>query len=141
MQRLLPLLGVLGLLPCAAASAQERGSGFVFYSDVCLHRETGDLIGTRIGMMKLRDAVYVFYQDAEGQLEQPQIVRLARGGLTGSKLSFKVDDSGGQRTFAGTVSETAIEGHFTDGGVGPKGNGRYDLKRVALPESGFPECR
>ncbi|HEY5085262.1 MAG TPA: hypothetical protein VII48_12095, partial [Rhizomicrobium sp.] len=77
----------------------------------------------------------------EGKLEQPQIVRLVRGGLIGAKLSFKVDDPGGQRTFAGTVSETAIKGHFTDGGVGPQGNGRYDLKRVALPESGFPECR
>jgi hypothetical protein len=141
MRKFFLLAIMVGLLPCSIAAGKESRTGFKFYSDVCLHRETGDLLGTRIGVMTLPDGIYIFFQEAEGQLEEPQTFKLARNALTGSKLSFSLTDSAGQRTFVGTISEAAINGRFTDGGVGPKGNGRYDLKRVALPESGFPECR
>ena len=141
MKKLLPLLAATGLIPSGFVGAQGPGTGFTFYSDICLHRETGDLLGTRIGVMKLRDATYIFYQIAEGEFEQPQIIKLTKDGLAGSKLSFPVADPDRPSTFVGTIGERAIEGHFTNGAVGPKGTGTYDLGRVELPEANFPACR
>jgi hypothetical protein len=141
MRRLLPFLVMIGLVPWNVAVGQSTPPGFAFYSDVCFNPEGGDLIGTRIGVMKLRDATYLFYQDAEGIFGQPQIVMLAPRALAGRKLSFQIADVNGPSTFVGTISDTMIQGRFTDGSVGPKGTGIYNLKRVALPEGRFPKCR
>lgn len=140
MGKFLALIAAIGVAAGGTAAPQLR-PGFAFYSDICHHRETGDLIGTRIGVMNLSDGVYVFFQEAEGELDDPQTVKLHSGALTDSELSFQVTEPPGSRTFVGTLSETAIKGRFTDGGVGPTGTGVYNLKRVRLPEKSFPECR
>jgi|SRR5581483_10468744 len=141
MRRLLPFLVMIGLMPCGVAMGQSAPPGFAFYSDVCYNSQGGDLLGTRIGVMKLRDAVYLFYQDAEGIFGEPQIIALPPHALAGGKLSFTIADFPDPSTFVGTISDRAIKVRLTNGGVGPKGTGVFNLKREALPEEGrFPAC-
>jgi hypothetical protein len=60
------------------------------YSDMCVHPESGDLLGTRIMLLDLNDGPYLIFQEAEGAMGMPEIVRLERGALEGKALNFAV---------------------------------------------------
>lgn len=136
MSRILVVLSVLFAAQAfwGAASAAES---FAVYSDVCLHRETGDLLGTRIALMRFADATYVFVQIAEGQLEEPLVSEMSGDPARTGRLEFKLADGGTPISFRGKISDGAVIGRFE-----PTALGRvFHLRRVRMPETHFPECR
>jgi hypothetical protein len=60
---LLAVLGATGMISSGAGAETPRAP-FTLYSDACLHRESGDVLGTRIGFLNIRGGLYVFYQAA-----------------------------------------------------------------------------
>jgi hypothetical protein len=77
--------------------------GLALNSDACVHPQSGDLLGTGIGILRLNRGheVYFFYQDVEGEWLEPQIIQLHRGegGPLGSKISFEVRWGGEKDSF------------------------------------------
>jgi hypothetical protein len=109
------------------------------YSDMCVHPESGDLLGTRIMLLDLNDGPYLIFQEAEGAMGTPEIVRLERGALEGKALNFAVGPK--HSRFHGTLTDREITGRFQDGRLGTAGKAGLRLKRVAKIEKGFPDCR
>jgi hypothetical protein len=140
MLRFIILLLALYVAACDCAMA-ESNEDFVLYSDICAHSETGDLLGTRIGLINLFDSTYVFFQVAEGRLESPQVSKLSTGGLGKGKLSFPVSIAGKAKMFQGTVTNAAIIGNFDDQSFGPTGNSVFHLKRTSALDKTLPRCR
>lgn len=72
-------LYVLSLAPVAAAET------FSLYTDACYNVEGGDVLGFRIGILRLSDHPYVYFQQAEGDWSAPSIVKGAA--LTNSSVA------------------------------------------------------
>lgn len=132
---------VLVAIPGAAAAAGSGEAGLRLYSDYCLHEESGDVLGIRIGILDLEDGPYVVYQEAFGWPGKAQIIKLEKKDFENSKITFSVEGSGGTERFQGVVTAKQITGRFDGHRFGPRGNAVFKLSRVTLPRKGFPACR
>ena len=130
-----------GLASSIVAGAAADNGGLRLYSDMCIHPESGDLLGTRIAVFDLGDASYVTFQEAEGVMGKPETVRLAPDDLRGSALSFVLESGGKRERFQGAITEGSIAGKFDDGRAGPTLNPVFQLKRVSKIVKGFAVCR
>ena len=130
----------LGLLAAGSASGAPA-PGFSLYSDVCYHRESGDILGTRIGILKLPEASYLYLQSAEGVFTSPRLVELGPDGLKGGQLTFTTQIllKGPQTTFHGRVTDTALTGSY-DNTLGADSR-RLNLRRISPEKKGFPDCK
>lgn len=127
--------------PGAATATESGKAGFRLYSDFCFHEESGDVLGTRIGLLELEDGPYVMYQEAIGWPGRAQIVQVDRKDITRSKITFSIQDDGKSKTFRGSITAEQIIGRFDDNRTGVRGNTEFKLNRVTLPHKGFPDCR
>ena len=120
------------------ASAQAQVPSMTVYSDICMHEETGDLLGTRVALLKLPDATYVFFQLAEGELSPPVIGKLLQRGET---IAFEVDLYGKTLKFIGTLTNTAITARLSNNGLSPSGSEVFRLPRIRDTTASIPRCR
>jgi hypothetical protein len=74
----------------SAASAQQGPDARV-YENVCLHAESGDLLGERFTILPLGEATYVVYQAADGRVT-PASVGQAK--LNANSIEFSVNVDG-----------------------------------------------
>ena len=125
----------------ATVSVSARGAwaaddaSFALYSN--MHPESGDVLGTRIALMRLADGTYAFYEESEGWPEKGEVVKLDPDLLKKSRLDFSIMEGGRSFAITGRATQTAI--FLTSGGY------RLDDKvlrigRVTLPEK-IPLCR
>src|SRR5690348_27733 len=88
-------LGMATSVQAARAEGIADAPGLALYSDACVHPESGDLLGARIGILRLNRGheVYFFYQEAAGEWEKPQVIELhhGEGDVMGSDISFTID--------------------------------------------------
>jgi hypothetical protein len=139
MSRILTAL-LLILLPVGGAVAVEWApENLAVYSNVCVHRQTGDLLGTRIALLRFADATYVYVQIAEGELETPQVIKLSDDPWKTSHLQFVMMGDGAPRVFRGALSSNALSGNFEEAGLNTIGHPVTRLPRST--EKYFPECR
>jgi len=121
---------------CAFAADDGR---IMLYSNICLHGESGDLLGTRLGFLHLADGSYAFYQEVEGWPNKTQMVKLEPEQFQKSRFSFRVD--------TGDKVLTEVEGRVVEGAALLSSGGLRNhnekilrLKRVSFPEK-VPACR
>jgi hypothetical protein len=126
-------LSSLFIAPVLAASAGSQPSEvFALYSNLCLHRQSGDLLGTRVALLRLGDGAYAMYQESEGWPGKPLMVKLDPGLLKKSKLDFQVSMEGGEsRIVRGDVTGNVLV--LTSGGL------RMNEKILRLPRVPLPE--
>jgi hypothetical protein len=125
----------MSVIPVAAADS------FSLYTDVCYNVEGGDLLGHRIGIIRLYDGAYVFLQVAEGNWAQPLIGRASAADLNRGRLVFSVFDEGRPLSFRGTITEKIVTGQF-DGWFGDKGKPlMVRLSRISVLKKDVPDCR
>jgi|SRR6185312_12685148 len=137
MRRIIAILP-LYFLPSISATAADNLS---LYSDVCYNVEGGDILGYRMGIMRLSDATYVFLQAAEGDWAQPLIGKASASDLKQRKLVFTLANERKLLSFRGTITEKAVTGQF-DGLFGPHGKPLVvRLPRIAVSMKGAPNCR
>ena len=134
------LMTFLGLLVAGRASAAPA-PGFTLYSDVCYHRESGDILGTRIGVLKLPEDIYLYLQFAEGEFSPPQLIKLGPNGLKAGQLAFsaQIGAKGPASSFRGHITDTALTGAFDN--TLPPEERRLSLRRISPDKKGFPDCR
>lgn len=148
MRKLLPLL--IFVMSASVASAaptlpSKAPMGIALYSTACINAQSGDLLGERIGILRLNRGheTYFFYQEAEGEWQEPQIAQLHRGEgePMGSTVSFDVRRGGEKDTFKGTITDKMIVGQFSN----PRHRNGFEqrefrLPRVSLNQKGYPDC-
>jgi hypothetical protein len=123
-------------IPIAAAA-----DSLALYSDACWHVEAGDLLGTRIGVIRLSGDTYVFAQEAGGDWNQPFIAKATAADLKRGRLTFTISDAGKPVSFHGTISEKIVTGQF-DGWQDFSGKPLVvHLSRVPTSKKGVPDCR
>jgi hypothetical protein len=136
MRRVIAVL-VLSFLRGVPAAATED---FSLYSDACWHVEAGDLLGQRIGIMRLSDNPYVFFQEAGGDWSRPSIAKASADDLKRGKLVFTISDRGKPISFSGTINERMVTGRF-EGLLDFKDKPLVvHLKRVPPAKRGVPNC-
>lgn len=137
MRRIAAIL-VLSFLPgVTAATAAES---FSLYSDACWHVEAGDLLGQRIGIIRLSDNPYVFFQEAEGDWGAPSIAKASADDLKRGKLAFTFSRRGKPISFSGTIDGKMVTGKF-DGLLDFKDKPLVvHLRRVPPSKKGAPNC-
>lgn len=78
---------VLMTVLLVAGAGAAPATPFTLYSDVCYHRESGDILGTRIGILRLPEGRYLYLQFAEGDFVAPQMIMLVPEDLQGGQLT------------------------------------------------------
>lgn len=148
MRGLLPIC-VVGLMAtgACAAPALPNGvpTGLALYSDACINEQSGDLLGERIGILRLNRGyeAYFFYQEAGGEWQEPQIIQPHRGegDPVGQNISFAVRWGDETDTFTGTVTDKMLVGQFSN----PRHTNGFEqrefrLPRISLNQKGYPDC-
>lgn len=142
MKRFFALLAAF-TMECSGARADLPRGIFTLYSDLCLHRQSGDVLGTRIGFLNIRGGTYIFYQASAGELEAPQIMPLPDGQLAKSQfLRFSAKTFSGTDQFSGVVTPQAIDGNFQGAKTDDFGKGGRDMHLPKVdPQAGLPYCK
>lgn len=132
-------MAVLAVLTTESASAAPA-PGFTLYSDVCYHRESGDILGIRIGLLKLPEVSYLYLQSAEGEFTPPQLIKLEPDDLKGGRLTFSAQilAKGPLSSFHGRITDAALTGTFDS--TLPSDERHLNLRRIAPGKRGFPDC-
>ena len=135
------IVAVLALYLLPGIPFAVAADTFTLYSDACYHVEAGDLLGYRIGVIRLSDDPYVFLQSAGGVWGQPFIARASAADLKRGKLVFTFSSDGKPIGFRGTISEKMVTGQF-DGWRDFKDKPLVvRLKRISVSQKGGPDCR
>lgn len=137
MRRIVLAMVACLLLVSPIAIADER---VAIYSNVCWHAEAGDLLGDRIGVLRLSDSPYVFVQSASGEWETPFLAKASADDLKRGKLNFVITDGPKSIHFHGTISEKSVTGQF-DGWRDDKGKPLVvRLVRSMASKKRVPNC-
>ena len=141
MMRYTAAMAVLAALVSQSALAVPE-PGFTLYSDVCYHREGGDVLGTRMGILRLPEASYLYLQFAQGDFEAPQMIKLGPDDLKAGRLTFSAQilAKGPGSTFHGRITGMAVTGAF-DNVPGLSRGGHLNLSRIVPDKKGFPDCK
>ncbi len=121
---------------------REKKSEILVYSDVCIHDESGDLLGTRIVVLRFPEGDYVHFQLAEGVLLTPEVAK-ADISEDGTRIRFHVSGPRDKSVaFDGRMTAKSLIGNFEQGGwEGLSGDAIFNLPRVDIGQVGFPECK
>jgi hypothetical protein len=122
------------VFPAVCVPALAAPEVAAFYSNFCYNVEAGDVLGTRIGILNLSDATYVFFQEAEGIPVAPQVLTLKFGAMAGPSFTLRVDK---QRVLRGTITDSVIDAHYITG----YDTSKLHLKRMTIPQKGFADCK
>lgn len=113
------------------------------YSDVCVHPESGDLLGTELSFIRSGDVTYVLLQPYEGEAGVPELLKVRSSGprmfvhseAAGDVLSLEVGDEvlvavwlTGQMGASGQQRDTLVRARTVWGGAEP-GYCREDVER------------
>jgi hypothetical protein len=128
----------LVLSTSASWSAPQHPNSMLLYSDVT---ESGDVLGNRLVVLKLRGGEYVFLQEAQGQLFAPQ-VGTAVIDPKKDDFSFQITESDKLiATFKGKMTEKFVTGVFETKGVNGVTQTNFKLPRIVDRQQRFPDCK
>ena len=138
------LIGIFGFTIFALptlAEAEKPTEFLAVYSNMCIHPESGDLLGERMIVFRSghpfeKEQVWVIYQSGEGVLSEPTFERATiDGNDIRVELHFPPPHNRVQ-IFVGKITPAAISGRYTD---------RNDYQPIILlrdnhSENRFPMC-
>ena len=116
------------LLSCIAAIAVEAASVKVtgVYSDMHLHKETGDMLGMEIIIIYSAKGYMAIFQSSEGR---PSIPITVSASVHGNDIEFTLPGSEGYSgVFKGKIGRKELIGQFENGQVNYKGERIIKLK-------------
>jgi hypothetical protein len=131
------------LLACIHGASAAEGGVFALYSNVCFHNESGDILGTRMGVLRLGDGPYVFVQwSGGGDMMEAETYKLSPDEFKKGKLTFSVVYGQNRGTFHGTITDKAINGRFDNPTIVSLWNKPlFHLRKVNPQQKGYPVCR
>ena len=114
-----------------AGAFEVDDSSFALYSNMCVHPD-GDVLGTRIALMRLADGTYAFYEESQGFPEKGEVVKLDPRLLKKSQLDFTITEDGRSFSIKGQITRDSIV--LTSGGY-RLNDKPLRIKRAKLPET------
>ena len=123
------------------AGAEKPKEFLAVYSNMCVHPESGDLLGERMIVFRSghpfeKEKVWVLYQRGVGVLSEP-LFEVAE--IDGDSFRIDIHFPSADRYFrklVGRITPDTIEGRYTD----PYRSRHLELKRTFQTENRFPIC-
>jgi len=128
------------LMATHAVGSQPIGKGIFVYSTMCLHEETGDLLGERVTVARYPEGDFVWFQDPEGGRDPGQVVN-ADIEKRGTRIEFTLALPNGPGQFTGRITADGLAGSFDRGFYNDKGRGDFKWPRVGSSQNGFAPCK
>jgi hypothetical protein len=126
--------------PAHVGAVQPELDGILAYSDMCIHEESGDLVGERFVVLRFPDGDYVYVQRAIGEIQPPQLAK-AIISRNDSDITFRVSSVGGATgTFKGNITREALTGKFENGWLNRAGKPMFRLPRIVGRQQDYPKC-
>lgn len=135
---LLTLIAVVLASEGSAVAASEPLPLMGTFSNVCVHPESGDLLGTEISFMKGGQATFALVQRYEGESNAPELM-----GVTQGKSTLYVGPSKGSNMLSLELVGTSVRITWLDGQEGSFGGLSETLVRSSPVWSGLkvPGCK
>ena len=132
---------VLCLLPNIAVAATAEN--LAVYSDVCINKDSGDLNGMRVAVLRLGGMPYLVLQWASADtFEDTEIEKLSPDDLGKGKINFSYEYQKAPTLFTGRITEKAIIGAFNNKSLMQDyGHKTIQLRRVPASQKRFGVCR
>jgi hypothetical protein len=130
---------VLAAVSTRVDAWQPEKDAVLVYSDVCIHGETGDMLGDRVVVLRFADGDYAYIQTAEGVMQPPQISKAT----ISNNVDIKFSVSGPNKAiaiFRGKLAEDALSGTFTNNWKSRSGTSLFRLPRIVDRQNRLPEC-
>jgi hypothetical protein len=132
---------VLFLFSAIRTVADVKPKYFIrLYSDICFHAESGDLLGTRIIVLRLRDGDYVYFQSAEDSPSSAKAIIADNA----TDIEFHIIEPDRPAIdFKGKLTDQLLSGRMEyDDGKGNKWLGDpMRLPRLDNVQKGFLTCK
>ena len=140
MRRIIAFLALYLLLGIPAANAAES---LAVYSDVCINKDSGDLNGMRIAILRLGGTPYLLLQWARSDsFEEPEMKKISPDDINKGNVKFSTQYGKETTQFSGKITEKAIVGTF-DNKFLMKDYGYkiIQLRRAPASQKRFGDCR
>jgi hypothetical protein len=129
-------LAAAAALGCAAplsVAAEAPRKTVAVYSNVCFHAQSGDILGERVFLFRVRDGFQVLFQEAIGEMQLPILEKAL---VSGDQIRVELHRrSEGPSIFVGSITPETITGSYLNGD-----GRRITLTRQHEEENGFPNC-
>ena len=137
------IIAVLALYLLPGIPLAAAADSLAVYSNVCINKDSGDLNGIRIVVLRLGDASYLAMQQASGiSFEEMDLKKISPDELSKGKISFPYEYQKRSAPFSGTISEKAITGTFDDKSfMKDYGWKTIQLRRVSPSQKTYGDCR
>jgi hypothetical protein len=135
-------MSVVLLLACSSKAlvrAQAPDGIAAYYTDVCYHPMTGDVLGDRLTLLSSPDGYTVKFQLAEGELGTAIEGKAA---VSGDALTFELNPKDGKSlSFKGRITPEEVTGQFSNGRLSFSGKPEVHWRRVAINEFTIGLCK
>ena len=131
----------LWLATTGSPGAPAERSSLAVYSDICVHSESDDLLGTRVVVMRFVDGDYVLFQMAEGVMTKPELGKAVIDSGNGDILFSVPQSEKLVATFKGQMTGQFLTGTFDNHWVGGAGEKNFKLPRITGEQRSFPVCK
>jgi hypothetical protein len=105
----------MAVKPGAAASSGLPRYGMAVYSDLCIHKDSGEFGGQRVTVQRFAEVDTVIYEYTAGGLSWPLVADDVQIGPHGDKLIFTLQVEGEEKTLSGTFADNG-DTFVLDGG-------------------------
>jgi len=103
------LAAVLLAVSCVAIAAPKKSGlpryGMAVYSDLCLHKDSGEFGGRRVTVQRFAEVDTVIYEYTAGGLSWPIVADDVQIGPHGDKMIFTLQMEGEEKTLSGTFAD------------------------------------
>lgn len=124
------IIGIYFFLISILSNAAELPANSLtgIYSDISFNKESGDLLGSEIFLMRGNNEFFVVFQSAQGVPSTPVLVTAK---IKGNKLSFQLpkNDNAYSGLFEAVLYRDRLEGFFGDGQLAPNGKKKFILRK------------
>ncbi len=134
-----PKLAAKSVKSTASQGAMPR-YGMAVYSDLCIHRESGEFGGRRVTVQRFAEVDTVIYEYTAGGLSWPLVAEDVQIGPRGDKMIFSVQLEGEEKTFSGTFADNGNT-FVLDGGHCGQADAPARLAKVTDFGRNPPPCK
>lgn len=143
------LVAIVLMASCVAIAAPKMTGkpapglfryGMAVYSDLCIHKESGEFGGQRLTVQRFAEVDTVIYEYTAGGLSWPIIADDVQVGPQGDKMIFTLQVEGEEKTLSGTFADNG-DTFVLDGGHCGQPDTPARLKKVTDFGRNPPPCK
>ena len=123
---LLALLSIVGFGAALEAQAVVPANPTGHFGRLAYHKESGDVVGLEVFIMKGRSGYVAVVQIAEGVPEDPVVVPVT---IANAVISFQLGSGKERLRYLGAIQSDGLYGKFDNGAFSERDDGLFLLRR------------